>query len=189
MIQQSSASRRSLHGNDFRTLTPSRGDSLNIPRAVGARSASTIDLFYIPDATISRRHSTLVAARPDNNSNGALMHQYNKPNFASSSTSSLPSTKNRPSRYEKMYDNNNAPDYRTHSQYNSKSNSSRRHSLMTIPEKYSGSRYSLRSSPPTYSNPRVRKELTPFQLQRRQMKTAFQFPNGENFTPRSQIAS
>ncbi len=41
---------------------------------------------------------------------------------------------------------------------------------------------------PTYSNPRVRKELTPFQLQRKQMKSAFQFPNGENFTPRNQIA-
>ncbi|QHS72944.1 uncharacterized protein SPAR_E02330 [Saccharomyces paradoxus] len=187
MIQQGSSSRRSLHGNDFHTLASSRRDSLNIPRAVGARSASTIDLFYIPDATVSRRHSTLVASRSENKAKGAPMRQYNKPNFASSSTSSLPSTKNRSSPYDNM-NNHCATDHSVLPQYHCRPNSSRRHSLMTIPEKYSGSRYSLRSSPPTYSNPRVRKELTPFQLQRKQMKTAFQFPNGENFTPRNQIA-
>ncbi|CAD6621629.1 XXYS1_4_G0005180.mRNA.1.CDS.1 [Saccharomyces cerevisiae] len=200
MLQQGSSSRRSLHGNDFHTLTsPSRRDSLSIPRAVDARSASTIDLFYIPDATVSRRHSTLVANRSDNNGNGAPMRQYNKPNFASFSTSSLPSTRNRPSRYDNMnmnmnmnmdmnMNNHTTSDHNAHPQYRCRPNPSRRHSLMTIPEKYSGSRYSLRSSPPTYSNPRVRKELTPFQLQRKQMKSAFQFPNGENFTPRNQIA-
>ncbi|CAI4060609.1 uncharacterized protein SKDI_05G2390 [Saccharomyces kudriavzevii IFO 1802] len=185
MIQQSSSSRRSLHGNECHNLTSSfRRDSLNIPRAVGARSSSTIDLFYIPDAAVSRRHSTLVTARSDNNSKGAPMRHYNRPNFASSSTSSLPSTKHCPSRYENM--NNSTTEYNERPQYNRMPNPSRRHSLMTIPEKYSGARYSLRSSPPTYSNPRVRKELTPFQLQRKQMKTAFQFPNGENFTPRNQ---
>ncbi|EHN02654.1 YER158C-like protein [Saccharomyces cerevisiae x Saccharomyces kudriavzevii VIN7] len=185
MIQQSSSSRRSLHGNECHNLTSSfRRDSLNIPRAVGARSSSTIDLFYIPDAAVSRRHSTLVTARSDNNSKGAPLRHYNRPNFASSSTSSLPSTKHCPSRYENI--NNSTTEYNEHPQYNRMPNPSRRHSLMTIPEKCSGARYSLRSSPPTYSNPRVRKELTPFQLQRKQMKTAFQFPNGENFTPRNQ---
>ncbi|EJS43955.1 YER158C [Saccharomyces arboricola H-6] len=190
MIQQRSSSRRSFHGNDFRTLTPSsRRDSLNIPRAVDVRSSSTIDLFCIPDATVSRRHSSLVALRPDNNASNtraAPMRHYNKCNFASSSTSSLPTAKNRPPRYENM-SNDSMMDYNIHPQINYRPNSSRRHSLMTIPEKYSGSRPSLRSSPPTYSNPRLRKELTPFQLQRKQMKTAFQFPNGENFTPRKQI--
>ncbi|CCD24261.1 uncharacterized protein NDAI_0C06020 [Naumovozyma dairenensis CBS 421] len=32
-----------------------------------------------------------------------------------------------------------------------------------------------------------KKDLTPYQIQRRQMKTSFQFPNGESFTPRSQF--
>lgn len=31
--------------------------------------------------------------------------------------------------------------------------------------------------------------LTPYQLQRRQMKSSFQFPNGENFTPRNRLGA
>ncbi|CAI1963081.1 hypothetical protein SEUBUCD650_0E02490 [Saccharomyces eubayanus] len=185
MIQQSSSSRRSLHGNDFHTLPSSRRDLLNIPRAVDARSSSTMDLFYIPDATVSKRRSMYVAPRTDNNTRVASMRHNNKPSFASSSTSSLPSTRNGSSRHENT-NNNSAIDNNVHPQYNYRPNLSKRHSLVTIPEKYTGNRYNLRSSPPTYSNPRIRKELTPFQLQRKQMKTAFQFPNGENFTPRNQ---
>lgn len=186
MIQQNSSSRRSLHGNDFHTLASSRRDFSNIPRAVDARSSSTIDLFYMPDAAVSKRHSTLVTPRTDNNIRVASMRpNNNRPNFASSSTSSLPSTRNRSSRYENI-NNNSAIDNNVHPQFNYRPHLSKRHSLMSIPERYTDNRYNLRSSPPTYTNPRIRKELTPFQLQRKQMKTAFQFPNGENFTPRNQ---
>lgn len=37
------------------------------------------------------------------------------------------------------------------------------------------------------NNEPKKKELTPYQLQKKQMKASFQFPNGESFTPRNQF--
>lgn len=55
---------------------------------------------------------------------------------------------------------------------------------------YSSSNYSLEPQNSLNSIPERRQPhyvLTPYQLQRKQMKGAFQFPNGENFTPRNKL--
>lgn len=58
--------------------------------------------------------------------------------------------------------------------------------------RHSTSNYSLEPQTSLNSIPERRQPryvLTPYQLQRKQMKDAFQFPNGENFTPRNRLTN